>query len=104
MNTFFANVKQFFAERRKSMMALLALALTWASQKYGATNEYVSAAIGVLGLIGVHQVPNDMNPTYIQNIIKQFISGSSTISVTNQAASTATQSAAKVVEGFGGQS
>jgi hypothetical protein len=48
-------------QRRKALMAILGIGLTYAAQHWGATNPDVVIAIAALGVIGVHMVPNDPN-------------------------------------------
>lgn len=48
-----------YAARRKAFASLAGLALMYASQRWGATNQYVEIAIGAFAAVGVHEVSND---------------------------------------------
>lgn len=65
MNKFVA----WYAARRKAFASLAGLALMYASQRWGASNQYVEIAIGAFAAIGVHEVNND-NPL---NVIQQDV-------------------------------
>lgn len=53
----FSKVKTFFAEHRKVFVAAAGVILTIAAQQFP-DSPYVTAAVAIATIFGVHQIPN----------------------------------------------